>query len=90
VVILSWNMPGLQVSCGAACCGAGAALASSWRLIRTVAIAMSRGEQPDRRGNLERTGNPGECLVRSDCTERLVLRRHDCETVLSSPGFMHT
>lgn len=31
-----------------------------------------------------------ERLVRSDCTERLVLRRHDCETAWSSPGLMHT
>jgi hypothetical protein len=28
------------------------------------------------------------CLVRSDCTERLVLRRHDCKTAWNSPGLM--
>ena len=31
-----------------------------------------------------------ERLVRSDCTERPVLRRHDCETAWNSPGLMRT
>jgi hypothetical protein len=41
-----------------ACCGAGAALAGSWRLIRMVAIAMSRASSPIAAATSNVRGNP--------------------------------